>query len=64
MTHPIPMCHKNEGKIVRIGGLEPPRLTPLDPKSNAATNYAISASQKGGKNTKKDGCLAVSISRI
>ena len=30
---------------VRIKGLEPPRLTASDPKSDAATNYAISASQ-------------------
>jgi hypothetical protein len=29
--------------IVRIEGLEPPRLTALDPKSSAAANYAISA---------------------
>ena len=29
---------------VRIEGLEPPRLTAQDPKSCAATNYAISAS--------------------
>ncbi len=28
---------------VRINGLEPLRLSPLDPKSSAATNYAISA---------------------
>ena len=28
---------------VRIGGLEPPRLSSPDPKSGAATNYAISA---------------------
>jgi hypothetical protein len=28
---------------VRIKGLEPPRLSALDPKSSAATNYAISA---------------------
>ncbi len=29
--------------LVRIKGLEPPRLSALDPKSSAATNYAISA---------------------
>ena len=28
---------------VRIGGLEPPLLSEPDPKSGAATNYAISA---------------------
>ena len=28
---------------VRMKGLEPPRLTTLDPKSSAATNYATSA---------------------
>lgn len=29
--------------FVRMKGLEPPRLTSLDPKSSAATNYATSA---------------------
>ena len=29
--------------FVRMKGLEPPRLSTLDPKSNAATNYATSA---------------------
>ena len=29
--------------IVRMKGLEPPRLSALDPKSSAATNYATSA---------------------
>ena len=29
--------------FVRMKGLEPPRLTALDPKSSAATNYATSA---------------------
>ncbi len=28
---------------VRMKGLEPPRLTTLDPKSSAATNYATCA---------------------
>ncbi len=28
---------------VRMKGLEPPRLSALDPKSSAATNYATSA---------------------
>mgnify|MGYP001053210348 CR=1 FL=1 len=31
------------GALVRMKGLEPPRLTALDPKSSAATNYATSA---------------------
>ena len=39
---------KNEGaalvgRFVRMGGLEPPLREELDPKSNAATNYATSA---------------------
>ncbi len=29
--------------LVRMKGLEPPRLSALDPKSSAATNYATSA---------------------
>ena len=29
--------------LVRMKGLEPPRLTAPDPKSGAATNYATSA---------------------
>ena len=29
--------------FVRVKGLEPPRLSTLDPKSSAATNYAIPA---------------------
>ena len=28
---------------VRVKGLEPPRITPPDPKSGAAANYAIPA---------------------
>lgn len=31
------------GGIVRMKGLEPPRLSAPDPKSGAATNYATSA---------------------
>ena len=30
-------------KFVRIKGLEPPRLSASDPKSDVATNYTISA---------------------
>ena len=30
-------------ELVRRKGLEPPRLSALDPKSSAATNYATSA---------------------
>ena len=29
--------------FVRLKGLEPPRLSALDPKSSAATNYATDA---------------------
>ncbi len=31
------------GYLVRMKGLEPPRPETLDPKSNAATNYATCA---------------------
>jgi hypothetical protein len=37
-----------EGSMVRMKGLEPPRLSAPDPKSGTATNYATSA--KGGAN--------------
>ena len=33
----------NSSILVRMKGLEPSRLTTLDPKSSAATNYATSA---------------------
>ncbi len=42
-------CIKQKGLLlskqpfVRMKGLEPPRLTSLDPKSSAATNYATCA---------------------
>ena len=32
-----------EGSVVRMKGLEPPRLAAPDPKSGTATNYATSA---------------------
>ena len=35
--------------FVRTKGLEPPRLTTLDPKSSAATNYATCAMITGAK---------------
>ena len=34
----------NKTNIVRMKGLEPPRLSAPDPKSGTATNYATSAS--------------------
>ena len=33
----------NRQSLVRIKGLEPPRLSAPDPKSGVATNYTISA---------------------
>ena len=32
--------------VVRIEGLEPPRLAALEPKSSASTNFATSANLK------------------
>ena len=32
-----------DARAVRVKGLEPPRITPPDPKSGAAANYAIPA---------------------
>ena len=39
----LPRFAKQLLSFVRMKGLEPPRLTSLDPKSNAATNYATCA---------------------
>ena len=41
MTYGI--MNENDEMKVRMGGLEPPRLSPPDPKSGAATNYATPA---------------------
>lgn len=41
MTYGI--MNENDEMKVRMGGLEPPRLSPPDPKSGAATNYANAA---------------------
>lgn len=35
------MCNKL--KLVQAKGLEPPWITPLDPKSSASTNFATPA---------------------
>lgn len=42
------LCIGASFALVRIGGLEPPLREELDPKSSAATNYAISAGWKAG----------------
>ena len=40
---------RSSGFYVRIKGLEPPRLSASDPKSDVATNYTISAWLGGAK---------------
>ena len=46
-TSPFPATKKRKRprkrSLVRIKGLEPPRLSASDPKSDVATNYTISA---------------------
>lgn len=41
-TYPI-ILRQSRRILVRMKGLEPPRLSTLEPKSSAATNYATSA---------------------
>ncbi len=43
MKHPCDSERVTKGLCVRMKGLEPPRPKTLDPKSNAATNYATCA---------------------
>ena len=43
LTKKTKACRIFSTGFVRMKGLEPPRLSPLDPKSSAATNYATSA---------------------
>ena len=43
------IMNENDEMKVRMGGLEPPRLSPPDPKSGAATNYATPANFEGAK---------------
>lgn len=51
--------------IVRMKGLEPPRLTASDPKSDAATNYATPACcNSGGKYTKNCGNVKKEIAEL
>ncbi len=43
MNVETPLKQNLRGVFVRMKGLEPPRLSALDPKSSAAANYATSA---------------------
>ncbi len=52
-SHPTPFLRPKPAsfalaKLVRAEGLEPPRLAPPEPKSDASTNSATPASKRGG----------------
>ena len=44
--YPLEIYHLYAFQMVRVEGLEPPRLTALDPKSSVSTNFTTPAFYK------------------